>query len=169
MPAVRALRCLVTLAVALVVALAVVGCGGDSVPDPDLAEQPQAMSLEQREAGLPPGFPIEIPVLAGEVTVAETTGEPDLGPWHYVIRTDVETAAIVEWYKQAYAGRSWRLVSEAEETDGYAMIFTKGSGAWSTVHVVAAEDGTTVECWAGIGVPVPPEAVPTSVQGGLDV
>lgn len=167
MPAVRSLR-YVLLAVFVVAVLAASGCG-DSVPEPDLAELPQAMPLEQRES-LPPGFPIEIPALAGEITLAETTGEDaELGPWHYSVTSDSETAAIVDWFKQAYAGRSWRLIAEAEETDGYAMIFTKGSGAWSTVHVVAAEAGQSVEVWAGISVPAPPEAVPTSVEGGLDV
>lgn len=167
MPAVRYLR-RAALCVWLVALLAVSGCGSDSVPEPDLSQEPQPMPLEQREA-LPPGFPIEIPALAGEVTVAETTGEPDLGPWHYTVQSDRASDAIVEWYKQAYAGRSWRLVAEAEETDGYAMIFTKGSGAWSTVHVLTAGAGANAEVWAGIGVPVPPEAVPASVQDGLDV
>jgi len=161
----RAVRIVLTLSVALALA----GCASESLPEPDLAAQPQAMTLEQREA-LPPGFPIEIPALAGEVAVAETLGEQaDVGPWHYEVTTDAELDALVQWYKDVYAGRSWRLVSEAEEPDGHALVFTKGAGAWSTVHLVVSGEAVSAECWAGIGVPVPPEAVPPSVQEGLDV
>lgn len=145
------------------------GCGGDDVPDPDVApKQPVPITLEER-ANLPEGFPIEIPALSAKVIQAEMTGDPDVGPWHYVLESESSPEDVVAWYREAYAGRSWHVVTDVEEADGYALALTKGAGAWSIVRVSPSGEGSRVECWAGIGVPVPPEVAPPTAPEALDV
>lgn len=150
----------------LVGLLGAAGCGGDSVPDPELgASQPKAMALEERDA-LPESFPIEIPVLSAKVTTAELQGEdPDAGPWHYILESEAARDDVVAWYRDAYAGRSWQIVTDTPDGTGYDLAFSKGAGAWSSIRVTETDTGCTVECWAGIGVAIPLEAQPPSSLG----
>jgi hypothetical protein len=115
------------------------------------------MTLEAREA-LPEGFPIEVPVLDGIVESA-SADDPDLGPWSYMLTSPQPPDDVAAWYVAQYENRSWQVVEDTVEGPRRTIELAKGAGAWTILQLEEFGDGTEIECWAGIGVPMPDEAI----------
>ena len=149
---------------AAVACIALAGCGGPEAASPVATPvTPERMSAEAR-ASLPAGFPREVPVLAGEITVAEVTGGSELGPWRVVLVAPVTVADTFTWYRDAFVAASWQVGEERAGASGAALVLGKGAGAWATVSITRADAGATVEMWVGLGVPMPAEAVPEELD-----
>ncbi len=153
------------LAAALCVVL--VGCGTPAAT-PSAAPQspaPQAsdeaaqgspsglatMGLEQVRSEIDSGFPVETPVPAGVVVRGGAQG-PDA--WDYELIVSAPVSSVIEWYRQAYTGRSWAVTDERPiEGGGAEMTLLKG-GAESRVSATPKGRGTRVVVILGIGEPV---------------
>jgi len=167
-PACAAGRRLPVSVLAVYLALAVstgVGCASaDPAPAAVVsAAPPERMSVDAR-ASLPAGFPREVPVLAATIVSGEATGDPLLGPWHVTLASDVPADLAAAWYRDTFGMVGWDLAGEQPVAGGVALVLVKGAGAWTTVRVRDAGPGSTIEMWVGLGVPVPPQAMPE----GLD-
>ncbi len=165
------MRLSVLLAALALGAFALGGCSSGDVDSDEVATEavghPQPMPTEMRDT-LPEGFPLEVPAMDGQVVEVDTT-DMDLGPWFYAMESPHERDAITSWYMQAYTGRSWQVADEASGATEHVLVLTKGAGAWSTVRVHTTDSGSLVECWTGIGVPMPPEALPPANAAASEV
>lgn len=164
-------RLIGAVALTLFATLMLAGCTAADTDSPEVDGSsegaPQAVSADGRDA-FPEGFPIEVPAMDGEVTAVETR-DAGLGPWMYRMQAPYGKNAIAAWYRQAYTGRSWTVVDEASSEVESVLVLAKGSGAWSTVRITTIETGSRIECWTGIGVPMPPEALPPTNIGESEV
>ena len=167
----KATRPVASIAAMIAAAVLLAACGGSGSPstgnDVQASPAPVAMSTEARDA-LPDGFPIEVPAMSGEVVEVDTD-DTELGPWYYVMESPSERDAVASWYRQAYVGRSWQVADEATGDNEHVLVMTKGAGAWSTVRVHRIDSGSRIECWTGIGVPMPPEALPPAGAAASEV
>lgn len=118
-----------------------------------------AMSLERKREVLPPGFPIQVPVVDGRVVRVLEQDQQGDGVWLYDIEVEAKAVDVVAWYESLYTAAEWQLVDKvAEAQQGRSAVrlrLVKGSGAESVVRIV--DDGgrrTTVSGSIGIGVPV---------------
>lgn len=138
----------------LLLVFALAGCVADA-PEPLTHDQVREMGMpaEQKRADLPPGFPVQVPVVAGEVVAASEFDQGD-GVWLYDLRTDYEWASVAEWYRRTYPIANWQLLSELTSAAGDAatLEFVKGA-ARSTVVVRSEPEGTLVEATVSLDAP----------------
>ncbi len=103
------------------------------------------------KAAIDASFPPEVPVVRGVVQSGKAQG-PDA--WDYSLMSYEEPASVAEWYRQAYRGRSWELVSDrALETGEAELTFQKG-GAQSRLTIGRQAGATRVDAIVGVGAPV---------------
>ena len=157
------------LGAAVILALALTGCGASesanaptedqsaSAQSPDSPDEGASngaaiaqMPLEARQAELPPEFPIEVPVPDGRVLSAEQQGER---VWLYEVVLDAALADVVSYYERVYAGANWGLADKTVGEGSAALVFAKGN-AEATVDATAESDGTHAMVAVGLGVPV---------------
>jgi hypothetical protein len=150
---------LAVLAAALVMAtLLLTGCTGSS--GTAASGPPAPMALEERAALLPPGFPAEVPVIAG--TVVTTGGretEKGRGVWTYTIDTTATAEAVESWYSTGLTGLNWdpQMPQGSPGSTSILREFTKGDGGQVIVKVTPNKaGGSRVEASVSLGVPVTP-------------
>lgn len=154
----------IALAVSLAAATALIaGCAPASeAPPVSSRERPapsaldvelQPMSSERRASELPEGPPREIPVVEGEIVSAGAQGDK---VWTYELVADAPTAAVADWYVEAYLGRAWEVADSAAGDGGLVrIVLRKGSGAESDLRFTPEGEGRTrVVGLVGLGVPV---------------
>jgi hypothetical protein len=151
--------------VLLLFAVPVVGCApSTATPSADSAQRPvaedpavriEAMSPSDKRFEIAENFPAEVPVPVGRVIRGTAQGED---AWDYEIVLDFAPAAVVEWYRSAFASRSWVVVDESGPAGGsatgpYELTLQKGA-AESRVVVSAEGEGARALVVLGVGAPV---------------
>jgi hypothetical protein len=116
-----------------------------------------AMKMERKQAEMPAGFPVQVPVVDGTIGPGVAYDEGN-GLWIYEITAPYPSATVVEWYRRAYTNANWVVLgqNEAETAQGLAVTLEleKGAGARSMVTVRPAGEGKAlVEATVGIGAP----------------
>ncbi len=134
--------------------LAVSGCVAEA-PEPLTLDQirDMSMSTEQKQLDMPEGFPLQVPVIEGEVVVASVYDQGN-GVWLYDLRTEHAWASAAEWYRRMYPIANWELLSEVPMSNGEVITleFAKGD-ARSTVVVRYEDGGALVEASVALGAP----------------
>lgn len=142
------------LLAAIMILCALSGCVADA-PEPLTLDQirDMGMSLEQKQADLPEGFPVQVPVIAGEVLLVSDYDQGN-GLWLYDIHTDYELASAAEWYRRMYPIANWELLRDTPQSNGEVVTleFAKGD-ARSTVVVRLDEGGALVEASVAFDAP----------------
>jgi hypothetical protein len=169
----KALTLMIAVVMALV--LGVAGCASSSTAEDSSADSsavspgpPQipertlslteiselSMSSEAKGA-LYEGFPIQLPVMDGEVIGAAPLPVEGGGEWTYEILVVEPFEVVFEWYSRAYPIASWRIielrtVSGSNGEPGVYLQFGKGN-ALSRITILPKGDSTSVEAGITIG------------------
>jgi hypothetical protein len=155
------------LATVLLIAATLTGCTSSSPETPADLEEPlpaasagdvtaiETMGPQEKRETIAANFPLEIPVALGEVVRGEAQGED---AWDYELLVDAPPAAVAEWYRQTYAGRSWvvaaeRPASSPDGGQGTEITLQKGD-AQSRITVFSDGEGARVLAIVGVGAPV---------------
>ncbi len=138
---IRVLRIAVVILAAAFVASAL-GCKSQTTR-PSKQQEATAVAIEHMapasKQAIAAGFPIEIPVPAGEVIEGHAQGDD---AWDYVIDVDAPAVAVAKWYREAYSNRGWQLVSEEPGSGQLRLTFRKEI-AESRVELPAEGDAPT--------------------------
>jgi hypothetical protein len=122
--------------------------GTSGAPASASASALTAMGLDQIRSEIDSSFPVETPVPEGEVVRGAAQG-PDA--WDYELVVSAPVSTVVEWYRAAYASRSWTVTDERVLEGGGAEITLQKGGAGTRVTATPEGDGTRVVVVLGIG------------------
>lgn len=155
------------LAPTLACAVLLAGCGAPDArtaitPAPTPAATPEvtqgatsavrAMSIEQRRTLIAPNFQIEVPVPVGEVVRGEAQGDT---AWDYELVVAARPAEVANWYREAYGGREWQLVEQAQQPEGtLVLVLTKNAAQTRVTITPEGADKSRVKAVLGVGTPV---------------
>lgn len=151
----RFVRPIVVCAVAILLA----ACAPAQVPPPldaDLtAKRLEPLAPSAKRAEIASSFPIEVPVVSGEVTRGQAQGTD---AWDYEVSVASPPQDVVTWYRNAYAGRNWVLQHEwyvdGPQGGGTELTFRKGDAESRVTVSGTAENTSIVRAVLGVGAPV---------------
>ncbi len=133
------------------------GCAASAGRSPYASEASPVVPLtpSQKRTAIATSFPAEVPVPAGDFTRAEAQGDD---AWDYVVEVDTAYDELVAWYRDAYVGREWELLSaepfERGAEAGVVMRFRKAN-AESSVTVYRNGDVGPVRAGVTVGIGTP--------------
>lgn len=107
------------------------------------------MPFGRRQAEMPTGMPIEVPVIAGSVT--STSAPVSDSSWLYTIETTGTIDAVADWYRRAYANAGWVLVEGSPPGTGIISLRLRKGGAESVLRIGEAGAAVRVEASIGVG------------------
>lgn len=149
----------------LVIALAtsVVGCSSAEKPGAKTGSESDTqgtvvnerrvniMDVKTKRSKIGTGFPVEVPVAAGEVVRGEAQSA---SAWNYELVVDASIPAVAQWYRGAYVNRGWTQLKNTDPGSADKdMSFSKQT-AQSRIVLSADGDKTRVVGVLGLGTPV---------------
>ena len=133
-------------------ALLVTGCAPRELPQAEAPQQGAGsdhlspasgseleMSAEQKTAELNSTFPVEFPVMAGQVLAAETVSGTELS---YQVLVSAPLQQVVEWHRSILGQRAFALMDEAQADDGSVVLTYRRGDATYALRIEPTSDKT---------------------------
>lgn len=111
----------------------------------------ERMSAETKRSEIATSFPVEVPVVAGEVIRGEAQGGD---AWDYQLMVPVAMGDVISWYATAYTRAEWQFIADNEAGSGRKLVFVKGDAESEIIVKSAGAKLTNVIGIVGVGAPV---------------
>lgn len=114
------------------------------------------MTPSAKRAAIATSFPAEVPVPVGDLIRAEAQGED---AWDYVVEVPTTVEDLTAWYRDAYVGRQWEMLSAESfrkgSEAGIVLRFRKGNAESSvSVYRMGGVGPVRASVTLGVGTPV---------------
>jgi len=133
------------------------GNAEESVPSPAMpsrTDAPFRMDPDEVRARIATSFPVEVPVVSGDVVRGRAQGTE---AWDYELTVPAPAPTVAEWYFAEYQRRSWSLVEQPAPapTDGsFQLTLRKGLAESQITITPMSENESRVNVILGVGTPV---------------
>jgi hypothetical protein len=119
---------------------------GTNHVNPGATEQPVAGLLDMADQTkldqLNPQFPVEYPVVEGQVDATQTVSTKEL---RYALTVPKSAAAVEEWYRRTLEGRAFMLRSEKGIENGVEIVYFRGNAVYTIDIESTGPETTSVE------------------------
>jgi hypothetical protein len=132
--------------VVIVLALALVACGGDEESVTVTTDDGQA-TISSGEGKLAEGFPEEFPIYDADVDGSAVIDVNGQAQYTAVLITSDSVDDVYKWYKSELPSEGWTIVNDAQVNTGDAatsMLAAERNGATANMGVTQTDRGTEI-------------------------